>query len=685
MNRKQNNIFKVIRFYDPNNSKQRLTNYYRGKKGSKNITYIDYITRKQACILKALPEKALQENRELNEFMLESRSEWRQKWLNKGVSEEFLKASENIFDDEKYSKYGWNFKTKLFNSLNEAGHFQNSDFIARESTIFNLTQETEQEMLKELLEIDRERSRRQKSIEEYKKVQWGTGLYTNQAHFKTKGSYIFGELSKQEVQNLKNEFLNMRNNNDRLMWDTVLSFDTEFAEDNNILVPEVIGKLISKNIDQLFIENNLDPKRMSWGFSMHGNTSNPHAHLFFYENEPNRNGEWKFKGNLNQESMKYFYQRIELNAQTNELSYQKMRVLELETKALISEEISGQFFLSKHQQFLIHKQIKKIDELSLKIKDLELNFRKRYLSEQLTVKEKQNHNKNIKSMKNNLINNINLIHESHSKNKLKQFFERRTNLTEIEKQIAKKVDSNMLFLNKINTWEKLKCSMVKTQKLLNHEHISWFETMKTYRTKKGSTLSFNTLNDEGKIEAISYVENIIKQSKNGTLMLQNIQSKVDDISHELTKVLLKKIDDNDTKTIQTLKTIDALDKLNLKINSQSLYNNLSENNLTKEQKETLIFNEVKNSLMNGENGYYSKHVNVLFNEIYNQNFQLGIKKEFKENKFLTQNVSKISNSISDAFKLGSRQAAYEFENEMKRLKMKAENEIEKYERERIRI
>ncbi|PPE05965.1 relaxase MobL [Williamsoniiplasma lucivorax] len=452
MSETQKAIFKVIRFYDPNNKDQHLSSYYRGTKNGKNMTYLDYITRNQACIKKALPEKAMQVLEELEEARLGHRiglvREWRQKY---GASEKYLKEVMKIIDD-RYNvwsdwndrwetvnkRYGWNFKKKYFDNIKRW-------IDPKDDT---LSKELKEKLWNEIKEFEKYEAKKHRVYEEFLKQKWGTGIYTNDAAWKSKGSFKFGEMSKKEFLSKKQEFLAMKKD-DRLMWDTTLSFDKKFAEQNKLLTPEVIGKLIEKHIDQFFKENHLDPSRMFWGFSMHGNTNNPHVHLFFQEHTQ-KNGEWRLKGELTEESMSAFYQRVALNAQINTLYLQQMKSIQYETTKLLTEPIAGKFILSNDEKWSIHRDIVKMNELEVEVQNFKLKI------ENLLLFEPAKNNKTLETLQNQLESSQNNFNEAkenillkHSVENLKLYFSTRVSLNFNETKIFEELST--YFLND-GTW-----------------------------------------------------------------------------------------------------------------------------------------------------------------------------------------------------------------------------------------
>lgn len=675
MNEQQNSIYKVIRFYNPNNKNQKLTNYYRGKIGGFHGTYLEYITRKEACILRSLDEKALNELNALKEWEKETRANLILKWKELGIGEKYLELTVKIIDNSYLANstksYGYNFKRKLFNELeNEHSNLRKG-----------ITKEQENELWDDLLKLEKIKYSKTKWIEKLKKKEWGTGIYTNQAKYKIKGSGKVGELSNEEFKQLKKDFIDIKEN-DRLMWDTVLSFDSKFAEDNDVLIPEVMNKLIEANIDKLFKENNMDPKRMLWGFSMHGNTDNPHAHLFFQETKPNKKGEFRFKGSLTEESMSNFYKRAILSAQVNKLNNDYTKTIELEMKELLAQTITSGLFISNKEKFDIQKDANKFNYLNIQVNKLflERDILAREADKEKSEKFKTLTKKLLKVIEQQDTTKKRLL-ELYDPQKINFFFSNKKSITPEEKELLEFINPNYIEERQTTNWIELKNMMVKNENFINGEHFTWFDTMKKYVTEKNKYVKYQNLNSRGRQETVDYVTNILNQTDAGSEMLKEATKNIEKYSFEIYNIAKNNIKDASTSKMSNLQILDNLEKIGLDINIKNLYGKKVDiDNVTEEKRDQLFINEIKGALFSGKDGFMSKQANCLFGEISNQKYQMEMKSPKTQKGKL--GLGQISNSIAVAFSFGSKQASLEFDSQLKQMLSDVQKELKRFEMER---
>ena len=102
-----------------------------------------------------------------------------------------------------------------------------------------------------------------------------TGLYD----FKKNEEYSF-----EEVNNLKEKFKNLNNN--QIIWDCVISINKEYCEKNYISNPKEIIENSQEAIQKLFEMNNMDIDNFEIFAAFHQNTDNPHFHIGFFEKNP---------------------------------------------------------------------------------------------------------------------------------------------------------------------------------------------------------------------------------------------------------------------------------------------------------------------------------------------------------------------------------------------------------------
>lgn len=93
-----------------------------------------------------------------------------------------------------------------------------------------------------------------------------------------------GQLTEEDKSKLETKIKNLDSN--QLFWDSVISFDQEFANKHELFTPKKIKQLVNQTINKFFNDNNFNSKNMEWFFTFHTNTDNPHIHLGFFEKEP---------------------------------------------------------------------------------------------------------------------------------------------------------------------------------------------------------------------------------------------------------------------------------------------------------------------------------------------------------------------------------------------------------------
>lgn len=74
----------------------------------------------------------------------------------------------------------------------------------------------------------------------------------------------------------------------KVVYQTVLSFEKDFAIENNIVDKDEMKKLIQKSMPSVLKRFNLSPNNVVWSSFYHTNTDHPHCHIVFYEKEPTR-------------------------------------------------------------------------------------------------------------------------------------------------------------------------------------------------------------------------------------------------------------------------------------------------------------------------------------------------------------------------------------------------------------
>lgn len=243
--REHYNYHKIVRYFEPktnikNIKKQKYYQYYR------HGGYIDYITRKNACV------------------------------KNSSTQKEF----EELLDLEK--------KIKNYFEFDEA----------------NLKEKEELEYLYALKKT------------QYDKKGGNTGLWGKN-----------NVLSTEEEQKLRKTLSNL--SLEQKQWDSVLSFDADFAVQNEICSPKDLNIIFNNNIKKYLKANGFDVDYTDWFYSFHANTNNPHIHFMFYEKEA------KFK---NTEGKKVFKQNGKMKLETIlELSFNI--AIDIQKKSLKTKEV----------------------------------------------------------------------------------------------------------------------------------------------------------------------------------------------------------------------------------------------------------------------------------------------------------------------------------------------------------
>lgn len=74
----------------------------------------------------------------------------------------------------------------------------------------------------------------------------------------------------------------------KMIYQTVLSFEKDFAIQNNIIEKKDMQKLVSKSMDGILSQFDLKPDNVVWTAFYHTNTEHPHCHISFYEKVPTK-------------------------------------------------------------------------------------------------------------------------------------------------------------------------------------------------------------------------------------------------------------------------------------------------------------------------------------------------------------------------------------------------------------
>ncbi|MCF0105924.1 MAG: hypothetical protein HUJ53_04120, partial [Holdemanella sp.] len=73
-----------------------------------------------------------------------------------------------------------------------------------------------------------------------------------------------------------------------IVWQLVLSFDDEFADEYDIKPKEKMKKLVTRSMNRTIKSLGFDPDNVEWQASYHTNTEHPHCHICFYEKKRSR-------------------------------------------------------------------------------------------------------------------------------------------------------------------------------------------------------------------------------------------------------------------------------------------------------------------------------------------------------------------------------------------------------------
>lgn len=74
----------------------------------------------------------------------------------------------------------------------------------------------------------------------------------------------------------------------QMIYQTVLSFEKDFAIENNIIEKKEMQKLVTKSMDGILSQFDLNPDNVVWTAFYHTNTEHPHCHIQFYEKTPTK-------------------------------------------------------------------------------------------------------------------------------------------------------------------------------------------------------------------------------------------------------------------------------------------------------------------------------------------------------------------------------------------------------------
>lgn len=99
-----------------------------------------------------------------------------------------------------------------------------------------------------------------------------TGIWAKDGHMNIEQKKIL----ESKIKNLDKQ---------QIFWDFVISFDQDFANENEIFTANKAYDIVKNNINKFFKSNNLDAEKMEWFFTFHNNTDNPHLHLGLFENQ----------------------------------------------------------------------------------------------------------------------------------------------------------------------------------------------------------------------------------------------------------------------------------------------------------------------------------------------------------------------------------------------------------------
>lgn len=74
----------------------------------------------------------------------------------------------------------------------------------------------------------------------------------------------------------------------KMVYQTVLSFEKDFAIENNIIEKKDMQRLVTKSMDGILSQFDLSPDNVVWTAFYHTNTEHPHCHISFYEKVPTK-------------------------------------------------------------------------------------------------------------------------------------------------------------------------------------------------------------------------------------------------------------------------------------------------------------------------------------------------------------------------------------------------------------
>ena len=119
------------------------------------------------------------------------------------------------------------------------------------------------------------------------------------------------------IAEIKNNIKNLNQN----VWELIVSPPGELSLKYNFLSKDKWHKVLKENFEKLLKINNLDPNNINAYYVIHGNTENPHIHLFFYEKKIT-----KKKGKFDNKSLNNFAYKFKLSIENNNL-YEKINEL----------------------------------------------------------------------------------------------------------------------------------------------------------------------------------------------------------------------------------------------------------------------------------------------------------------------------------------------------------------------
>lgn len=201
------------------------------------------------------------------------------------------------------------------------------EYISRDEAAFkqNITASEYDQLMK--LKIFNQEEYKQK-IEVYKDRSKTTGIWNKN-----------GLVDEDELKKIKNR-LKTLNSEKQMIWDTVISFDKDFANENNINHPEKVHDALKIQVNELFKSKDIDPEDMEWFFAFHKNTDNPHIHLAFYEKRPTKKND-KYE-------TKYIFNKKVFNSFRNNVA-KNIEEQAIQRKVLLEESIRDNIVTSVKQ------------------------------------------------------------------------------------------------------------------------------------------------------------------------------------------------------------------------------------------------------------------------------------------------------------------------------------------------